>query len=255
MARKKIEKILVIPDQHFNINCKRAWKLLLLVAKTFKPDIVIILGDMLDLKGVSKYSKDPQTTARVNSEIQRGKKALDELAQHCNPKRKVFIEGNHEERLNTYKNDRAGAISDLIDPIDKLLNLKEKGWEFVRYKRSIRIGKCRYSHFFGHHGETALKKAMEDNQGLSAVFGHTHRLASISKRSNDGRVAQVVTCGWGGNHKHTDYKHQIKTKDYVQGCVLGYMFNNGTVQFSTVPFQRGSCVIEGKLVTLNGGKK
>ena len=250
VKNKPLEKILVIPDQHFNINCNRAWKLLLLVAKQLKPDIIVILGDMLDLADISRYSKDANIVAKVHEEISSGKQALDELTKVCKPYRKVFIEGNHEERLNTYKNDKAEALANLINPIDELLGLEERGWEFVKYKHSIKIGRCKFSHFFGHSGDISVKKALEDGQGYSMVFGHTHALSYLTKRTDDGRVAQSITCGWGGDFKSIDYRHQIKTKGYVQGCVIGYLFSSGTVQFVPVPFQRGSCVIEGKLISI-----
>lgn len=124
---------LVIPDTHRPYHDKKAYNLMMAVAADLKPQEIVILGDYADFYCVSSHSKDPRVLSILTDEVQDVLDGLDELDKAFPGANKVFIEGNHEYRLERYLTDKAPALFGVTDT-EHLLKLNQRpNWKFRPY--------------------------------------------------------------------------------------------------------------------------
>lgn len=219
---------------------------MLKAARYFRPDIVVIQGDFGDFYPVSSHDKDPRRANDLQYEINEIKELLASLNK-LGARRKIYICGNHEDRLERYLMQRAPALFGTVK-IPEVLGLKELGWEFVPYKRSLKLGKLNLTHDTGTAGQNAHRQAMDTFQG-SVAIGHTHRLEYTVKGRAEGAGQVGAMFGWLGDFDSIDYMHRMKAKrDWVHGFGLGFMEPNGIMHLQPVPIVNGRCVVMGELV-------
>lgn len=249
MKNNKLEKILFIPDTHVPYHDKDAFNLMLKAAKIFKPDHTIILGDFADFYGVSSHSKDPNRALKLKEEIEETKTALD-LVINIGAKNNVFVAGNHEDRLERYLRDKAPELFNFIS-IQKILELKEKGFKYTPYKQAYKIGKLNITHDTGVAGRYAHYKALDTFQH-NVLIGHTHRIGYAVEGDAQGSRHVTAMFGWLGDVNEIDYMNQVKArKDWSLGFGVGYMdIKTGVVYLVPIPIINGTCLLEGKLITL-----
>lgn len=247
MTTQKLESVLIVPDVHIPYHNVRAWNLFLAAAKDFKPKHIYIIGDFLDFYSVSSHSKDPQRANQLEAEVQAGHAALDALDK-LGASNKVYIAGNHCDRLERYLQDRAPELFKFIN-IPDILHLKKRGWSYVPYKDDTHLGKLNLTHDVGTAGRYAVYKALDMYQH-SIVTGHTHRLAYIVEGNATGKEFKVsAQFGWLGDASKVDYMHKAKVnKDWALGFGIGYLEpSTGAVYLSPVPIVKYTCVVNGKL--------
>lgn len=243
---EKLEKILFIPDCHFPYHDVLAFELMMRVAKDFKPDHVIIMGDFADFYAVSAHDKNPKRAGKLEEEISTTVDALWKV-KDLGAKNNVFISGNHEDRLTRYLMQKAPELWDLIN-IPKVLALDKMGFQFVPYRSDYKLGKLHITHDTGKAGYNAHKQAL-DAYHRSIVIGHTHRFGMIIQGDADGDKHVGAMFGWLGDVKQVDYMHNINAvKDWTLGFGVGYLNpKTGYVYLQPVPIVRYSCVLNGVL--------
>lgn len=249
MVKSKLEKILIVPDAHHPYVDKNAWALMLKAAKQFKPQHVVIMGDFADCYTVSSHSKLPERALKLKEEIEATKTALDQI-KAIGAKNNVFIAGNHEDRLIRYLQDRAPELFDFIS-IPQILELKEKGFKYVPYKQSYKLGKMNFTHDTGVAGRYAHYKALETFQH-NVIIGHTHRIGYAVEGNANGERHLTAQLGWLGDLESIDYMHQVKAKkDWSHGFGTGHMdTKTGVVYVTPIPIINGTCLVEGELISL-----
>lgn len=245
----KLEKILFIPDVHVPYEDKDAFQLMLKAAGVFGPDHVILLGDFQDFYDVSNHSKDPNRRFKLSEEVECGKARLDQIIK-LGAKNNVYVAGNHEDRLERYLRDKAPELFNFIS-IPKVLELDKKGFKYVPYKDSYKIGKLNITHDTGNAGRHAHQKSLDDFQH-NIIIGHTHRLGYAVEGNANGERHVAAMFGWLGNVEDVDYMHRIKAiRNWTHGFGIGYLEpKSGTVYVLPVPIINGTCLVEGKLVIL-----
>lgn len=246
---KPLERLFFVPDTHVPYHDEHAWQTVLAAARAFKPTILVVLGDFWDCYACSFHSRDPRRATMVLQElevVEQKRKELDALKA----KRKIFIAGNHEYRLDRYIQDRAPALYG-ITSVPKLLKLRENNWEYVPYQDGINIGKLYVTHELGSAGAGAIKKARADAE-TNVVIGHIHRMGSVYEANARGVPKVGAAFGWLGDFETVDYMHRRRAqREWVHGCGTGYMDSKGHVYLQGVPVVDGQACIEGKIV----GKK
>lgn len=242
----KLEKILFIPDCHFPYHDELAFDLMMEVAKDFKPDHVIILGDFIDMYSVSSHDKNPKRALKLEEELTATIAALWRV-KALGAKNNVYISGNHEDRLTRYLMQKAPELYDRIN-IPTVLALDKLGFEYVPYKSHYKLGKLFMTHDTGKAGVNAHKQAL-DAFHRSIVIGHTHRMGYIIQGDADGDKHVGAMFGWLGDVKQVDYMHNINAiKDWALGFGIGYLDpTTGYVYMTPVPIVRYSCVVNGVL--------
>ena len=241
-----LQSILIVPDTHVPFHDKRAWELMMKVGKDLKPSVVVVVGDFLDCYSVSSHSKDPSRVLRMPEEIAEGKAKLRDLVG-LKPSRKIYIAGNHEDRLRRYLQDKAPELFGVVD-IPGLLELPKDKWEYIPYQSAVKIGKVHFTHDVGNSGRYSTQKALDIFQG-SVVVGHSHRLSYVVEGNAKGEMKVGAQFGWLGDSSKIDYLHQVKVKtNWALGFGIGYVEDKtGTVYLTPVPIVQYKCVVAGKL--------
>lgn len=98
----EVKKAVVLNDQHIPFQDKITNQLVFEFIKDFKPDIVDILGDLVDFWQLSKFDKDPIRANTLQEDIDKTHQYLKELRKLC-PKAEIELHaGNHLGRLRKY---------------------------------------------------------------------------------------------------------------------------------------------------------
>jgi len=240
-----LEPVLIVADAHRPYHSPVWWDLLMQVGRWLKPQHLVVIGDFADFYAVSDHDKDPDRANRMDAELADVDRGLDEL-DSLGARDKLYIEGNHEDRLRRYlmKNP---ALARIVST-ERLLRLKERGWEFVPYKRHAARGAVHFTHDVGAAGRNAVFRAL-DVYGHSVVSGHTHRLAYIVEGSAIGECKLSATFGWGGDVEQVDYMNLAKArKDWALGFGIGYLDPaSGFCYLTPVPVVHGTCMVNGRL--------
>ena len=118
----------------------------------------------------------------------------------------------------------------------------------MEYKNHISIGNLAVSHDYGSAGQTAHRVASQ-RFGVPVVIGHTHRAASLSRRTFSGKHIQSAMFGWLGDIKEIDYMHQAAAKtNWTLGFGIGYLLRTGEVILHHIPIVNSSVILEGKII-------
>lgn len=241
-----LQSMLIIPDTHAPYHDKRAWRLMMKAAKANKPEIIIILGDFADCYAVSSHRKDPRRINMLDEELNEVGGLLDEL-DALGAKRKVFVSGNHESRMERYLQDQAPELFNVVS-MRGLLKIKKRGWEWVDYLQDIKIGKVYYTHEAGAGTGRPMAHKTLDTYHHSVATGHGHRTLYIVESDATGNAMVSAQFGWLGDLSKIDYAHRIKaTKDWSLGFGWGYMRPNGYTYLQPITMVEYSCVLNGKL--------
>lgn len=217
-------------------------------AKVWKPHILVILGDWADFASVSMHEPDDVKHVMLEDEADIARWTLDFLVDVCGPQleRRIFVEGNHEQRLSRYIARRAPALWDSLD-VRNLLGLGSP-WEFVPYRSSIRLGRLHITHDTGKAGRTAHRQSAAAHLG-STVIGHTHRMAYDVTGTFDGMPYLAAMFGWLGDRKLAgSYTHEANAAEWAHGFGTGLMLPDGIVHVQPVPIIDGRAVVGGILV-------
>lgn len=244
--KTKLEKILFIPDCHIPYQDERAFSLMLKVGKAFKPNHVIIGGDFADFYSVSSHDKSPDRIKSLEAEVSQVISKLLEVKK-IGAKNNVFVAGNHEDRLTRYLMQKAPELFDTVS-IEKVLSLKEIGFQYVPYKSDYKIGKLYVTHDTGKAGVMAHKQAL-DAYHSNIVINHTHRIGYIIQGDAKGDKNVGAMFGWLGDSSKIDYMHNINIKkDWALGFGIGYLDKKtGCIYLAPIPIIHYTCVVEGVL--------
>ena len=113
MARA-LKRIFFLPDAHVPHHSTAAFQIAIRACKRFDPDILVVLGDFADFYSVSSHDKDPARTQLLSIEVRAVRSCLAQL-EALDVKRKIFLMGNHEYRLQRYLCTRAPELFDMVE--------------------------------------------------------------------------------------------------------------------------------------------
>jgi hypothetical protein len=168
--------------------------LALQVATAENPSDIVLLGDMLDLEGLSKYLSPPDSANLVQAAICELHGWLSDLRAACPSAKITYLEGNHEARLaktvmaqisEAYGLRRADKMSEgPVLSVPYLLGLEGLGIEY--------IGPYGADYWLWNtvqilHGEVVRQGGGSTVAGLlrahdhCVIQGHIHRLEQASR--------------------------------------------------------------------------
>jgi UDP-2,3-diacylglucosamine pyrophosphatase LpxH len=241
----RLEPVLIVSDAHIPAHSAEWWQLVLAVGRDLKPKHLVIIGDFADCYGISDHEKDPELANHIADELVVVNKCLDQL-DALGATDKLYIEGNHEDRIRRYVQKHPELRNVLTIP--KLLRLKERGWQYVPYKDHAKRGAVHFTHDVGAAGRNAVFRALDTYQH-SVVTGHTHRLQYIVEGNAVGDCKVSAMFGWGGDVEQVEYMAKVQArKNWALGFGVGYVDTaSGFVYLTPVPVVFGTCMVNGKL--------
>jgi predicted phosphodiesterase len=244
-----LERILFVPDTHRPFHDQKAWNLMLKAGRFFKPDRIVVLGDMADMWSISSHDKNPARKMSFPEEVQDVNKAFDDL-DSLGAKHKDFVEGNHCFRLDRYLMTVSPQLYALPGLTTReMFHLTERGWTYTPYKHHIRIGKLYVTHDAGNAGAQAHVKAGNKFQS-NVVIGHTHRIGVHYFSSATGESFVAGMFGWlGAAAAGEEYMNAVNMNvDWHLGFGLGWMDPKGNVILQAVPIVNYTVVVNGVIV-------
>jgi len=174
----------IVSDVHVPYQDHAAVKIVTRMAWHFKPQNIIINGDAIDNAQLSRFSHSPFEPESLKSDIEELCDIITDLQKYSNV---IYIEGNHESRLQKYINEKAPDLHGLIT-MEKLINENlDTKIEYIHTVPSESMIEWRDDLLIGHFniarkycGYTA--KALVERFQMSCVQGHTHRLGEYALR-------------------------------------------------------------------------
>jgi predicted phosphodiesterase len=221
---------LIIPDTHIPYHDQRAYELMLKVAKDTKNlKEIVILGDYADFYAASAHGKHPKFTHVLMDEVSQVRKELERLAKMFPNVKRVFIQGNHEYRLERYIYNNAPDLFGIIDT-RSILKLDELGYEFVPYganqKYSV-MGSKLYARHEPIGGGVHAASSTVDKAGCSMIFGHIHRIQQYRKVFIDGADHMAACPGWLGDKNHPVMGYLKNHAQWQSGFAFAHIVENG----------------------------
>lgn len=250
LQQPKLESVLIIADAHRPYHDQRAWDLMLEVGAAVKPTHLIVNGDLADFYAVSSHSKDPRRASQLDEELADVNVGLDQLDK-LGAKNKLFVAGNHCDRLTRYLQDKAPQLFKMLD-IPELFKLNKRGgWTYTPYKDDTKLGKLHVTHDVGTAGRYAAHKALDTFQH-SVITGHTHRLCYVVEGNAVGEFKLSAQFGWLGDINKIDYMHKVVAKkNWALGFGVGHLNPaTGVAYLTPVPIipvkAHYTCVVNGR---------
>lgn len=191
-------RAVVYGDTHYPFQDDKALTVLKAVIRDVKPHVVVHIGDLVDCWQISRFDKDPARSDSLQQNIDAARTHLHEIAQLAPKATRVWLEGNHENRLTRAIWKMDGAQRELARlrvfqqamtwPV--LMDTAGMGWEFIgerdQSKRQI------LPKIITKHGTIVRKfsgytaRAEWEKYGASGISGHTHRLGMFFHRDHNG---------------------------------------------------------------------
>lgn len=247
--------MLVGCDFHIPHHNPRAVEVFSRVAERLKPDLIVLLGDLLDC---GQFSTHPPTRGMIETEyaddLNIANAILDRLQDSC--KHLAMVEGNHEYRLDRWAagtSEGKGAYSMLAPRIR--LTQGRKNFSYTPYG-SVTGTYPHYSinsRIVAVHGwsyaRNATKQHLAISQGMSVIHGHTHR-ADVSIIQNIWTPGQIIQGRSAGCLcKPIPLYGTGRPVEWVNAFILGYLGQRSDMLY-TIPILHSRCILpDGKEIT------
>lgn len=261
--RAAMTRVAIIPDAHVPFQHSRAWACTLGILKEWHPNVVVIIGDLLDMESVSKHPKSRPDLVRLAEEYRYGNYALDALqnavAGGCDW---YYIEGNHERRAVKYANEH-GTLDGLLK-VPEQLYITHRGGDYHRDKGGELRGMVwvpyeaqplLLPHSAYYHGHTSTSRhhaswhadvyCPRNTGGRTLFYGHNHTFQGFT--STTGNRAQCV--GFLGNDKAPALGYlEGRPTTWEHGLVLQEVAPGGQMSYTAVRIINGRAVFHGAVV-------
>jgi hypothetical protein len=183
-------------DVHFPFQDDTALALLEQIVEDVKPSTIVNHGDTLDCYQISRFAKNPAQRVSIGDEIEMATTHFARLNRLAPKARKLFLQGNHEDRLGrtiASLATRPEALELLRLPSvakaltwPELLQLEDLGWEWHERRTELN-GKLILKHGSRVNKWSAYTARSEyEKYGKSGISGHTHRRGVFEHRDHNG---------------------------------------------------------------------
>lgn len=240
-------------DTHIPFQDDTALRVVAQIIRAAQPTMLVHVGDLLDCYHLSRFDKNPARMHRLQDEIDQGRQHLAAFGLLAPKARKIFLEGNHCDRLRRALWNMPPQAEALmrLDAVTgnltwpKLLGLNDIGWEFYPYGEQSRANIL--PKWILKHGSVVRKlsaytaRAEWEKYGKSGSSGHTHRLGMFFHRDHNGAHCWTetgCTC--------TLQPEYAADPDWMQGCVvLTFEPTTGAFQAEPVYIHNGNAMFRG----------
>jgi predicted phosphodiesterase len=226
------QRFLVIGCIHSTRACPVAVQSILDFILRWKPGVVVVNGDLLDLEAFMGSVKDRDGVEPVADDVDEGIRILNVIADACIAAgaHLVFNEGNHEARLwrAISSNNETAAFAAFRIQSDMKQVVRRAGGTYVEY-RGIWTGYLLGSTLLVTHGSVFNVNAARDmatayaRGGISTViFNHTHSPGwAIGNRDDSPMGINAGTLQRRASTLASYADNRLKTFSWMPGCAYG----------------------------------
>lgn len=252
--------VLVIPDSQngfrkvngklIPFHSRDAWSIAIAIATDTQPDVVMLMGDMVDLPAFSRYSKSEQIRYQTQHALDETWFFLLALRNAVPQARIVYLFGNHEARYENSLNDlndeyvgvkRAGTNA-RVNSLEHILRLDELHIEHHPYKTSVFINDIEFTHgdiVGSGSGSTATKMLAGATQSI--VYGHIHKRELVWKtvRRNGYSSSIFALCAGAICDPETTPPIPVRNRNWQMGLAMIEFGTDNIVNPVPIPISRG----------------
>jgi predicted phosphodiesterase len=226
------QRFLVVGCIHSTRACPVAVQSIVDFILRWKPGVVVVNGDLLDLEAFMGSVKDRDGVEPVADDVDEGIRILNVIADACIAAgaHLVFNEGNHEARLwrAISSNNETAAFAAFRIQSDMKQVVRRAGGTYVEY-RGIWTGYLLGSTLLVTHGSVFNVNAARDmatayaRGGISTViFNHTHSPGwAIGNRDDSPMGINAGTLQRRASPLASYADNRLKTFSWMPGCAYG----------------------------------
>jgi hypothetical protein len=268
-------RALVLADMHFgflknvhdgsltSFHDRDALAVTLSLIKHVKPDIIVIVGDILDLAEWSdKFVRSPDMYNTTQPAIVEAAWFLGQIRQMLPEAPIYLLEGNHEKRLTTVINKQVpyafglrGAHDGMpVLSVSNLLGLEGLGVAYIGDYPNGEVWLA--DNLRAVHGATVRAKpgatagAILDDAQATTIFGHVHRSEMASKTLYGIHGARTVSAFSPGCLCRVDGTVPgVKARNNWQQGIGVVDFNERFVAPTSIPIEQGAAMFGGLTFT------
>lgn len=266
----------ILREDYDSFHDEAAMDVALQVVRELQPDVIVNLGDVVDLPEFSRHPQEPGFARTTQRSIDRAHSWLAEQRANSPEAQIVLLEGNHDRRLEKAIVQNAQSAFGLqranvpeswpVLSLPFLLRMDEIGVEYIEgYPANIFWINDNLACIHGHKarsgGSTAA--AVVNDERSSIIFGHIHRIEMQhqTRRIRSGSRTNLATCpgclcridgAVPGFKSSTDiYGRPVQSwENWQQGiAVVSYEEGDGPFHVELVPIHSGTCLFRGKTYT------
>lgn len=183
----KTRSTLIFPDVHLGHHDAPAVRVALKLLDWVRPERVVFLGDVLDAHSASSHGASDRREKRAPGyleEVRLARRLLDHVEGTPGVEEVVFVEGNHEQRVERWAVSLGGLaedVADVLSPQAQLSRARQRKFTWVPYvpdEGRLPFHTLAPGLIACHGYSTAIHAAaahLRKAHGLSVVHGHTHR--------------------------------------------------------------------------------
>lgn len=180
-------------------------------------DLIILNGDIMDCHTVSHWERDPRLR-NLKEELDIGRAFLDSVEMAFPNAKKIYKEGNHEERLERYLKQKAAELLGTEEfMLENLLKTRARGIEYIKDQRAIYLGQLPVIH--GHEANiksTSVNVARTLYLRLkhSGMCGHLHK---VSQHTETRRLDGEIISTWSIGHMSDPHPQYTRNNEWAFG--------------------------------------
>lgn len=204
----KATTIAVLGDIHFPYEDPTALRLTRTILDHTCPDILILNGDIMDFFGISKFPVPPTRRIHFSDELHEAAAKLQRLRSWYPKIPAIYLEGNHEQRLQRYLWSHSPELSELVT-VNRELNLQDLDIQYLsahhepklRHEFStphVKVDKLYITH---GHGVRLSGSVINVARTLflrmlrPMLVGHFHRKDIYLQTDYEGKISGTFTQG------------------------------------------------------------
>lgn len=247
------------------------------IIKEAKPDLIVMVGDNLDLPEFGKYRLSSAYALTTQASIDRATTLCAQLRSLAPHSRIVWLSGNHEERLVNYVIDNAKSAFALrkgntpdswpVLSIPYLCRFDEFGVEFVPGYPAGQFWinqRLRVIHGTKVRSNGSTAHAYLGTEKTSVLYGHIHRREWAERSRSDWDGPKTVMAASPGTLARCDGtvpstkggldldgRPMTVVEDWQQGIgVVTFAQGDGPFWYEQIPFHGGEAFFRGKLYSI-----
>lgn len=193
------KRIGILSDIHLPYYDEQALQAAIAYLKKWKPDTIILNGDIIDAYHLSRFEKDSRNRS-FKYELDMLKEFFNELKRIFKNVHIVFVCGNHESRYEKMILQRIPELVDLgLFSFENVIDARNLGIEVVSSKRLVMAGKLNIGH--GHEMPVGIAAPVNPARGFflktkaNFLGGHFHQHSSHMESDINGKQIGAWSTG------------------------------------------------------------
>lgn len=246
IKKSPLETVVVLSDIHIPWHSEQALLLALDFCKKKQPDIIVLLGDIVDFSGISDYNKTLKDEMGMVFDLLKFRAFMALVKTLCPNSKIVLVKGNHCDRYTRWwaadGNRAMGTAASLFMPFNRVIGADDMNIPVYEYGHWWEHRNFMFVHTAGYSGavnssSVSERKAIQKMQ-CSGIQGHHHRVGMCVTKTASGYL------GFYGNGCLSSLNpHYTTNPDWVN-CFSVLKFLPNSSRFNWTPV----LIIDGKAV-------